>query len=165
MDLVVHRDGTAMWGEQAMRAALGRSGITLEKREGDGASPAGRWAMRRVLYRADRVGKPVTPLPVAVIAQDDGWCDAPDHEAYNQPVTFPFGASAERLWRDDHLYDVIVVLSHNEPPVAAHAGSAIFLHVARPDYGPTEGCAALALDDLLHVLSRADRESAVRFLP
>ncbi len=165
MDLIVHSDGTALWGEQTLRAALGRSGIALEKREGDGASPAGRWEMRRVLYRSDRLDVPVTALPVAVIAQNDGWCDAPDHKAYNQPVTFPFKASAERLWRDDHLYDLVVVLSHNEPPVTPHAGSAIFLHVARPDYGPTEGCAALALDDLLHVLSRADRDSAVRFAP
>ncbi len=163
MDLIVHSDGTALWGGQTLRAALGRSGITDEKREGDGASPAGRWAMRRVLYRADRLDVPVTALPVAVIAKDDGWCDAPDHETYNQPVRFPFEASAERLWRDDHLYDVVVVLSHNEPPVTPHAGSAIFLHVARPDYGPTEGCAALSLDDLLHVLSRADRDSAVQF--
>jgi len=88
------------------------------------------------------------------MAPDDGWCDSPGDPAYNQPVKLPFRASAEALWRTDFLYDLIVVLGFNDDPVVAGCGSAIFLHVAQADYRPTQGCIALAKDDLLAVLAK-----------
>ncbi|MGD1880383.1 MAG: L,D-transpeptidase [Kiloniellaceae bacterium] len=151
----------AQWGGQARRCAIGRGGLGRKEREGDGITPIGRWPMRRVLYRADRLEKPVTALPCQAIGPDDGWCDDPADPAYNRPVTLPYPAGHERLTRDDHLYDVVVVLAHNDDPVVPGAGSAIFLHVARNDYGPTEGCVALALPDLLDVLKAAGTGSAV----
>ena len=163
MDLVVTSDGRARWGARRYRAALGRTGVRADKREGDGASPAGCWAMRRVLYRPDRVAPPRSALPVAPLRPSDGWCDDSGDPRYNRPVTLPCAARHEILWRDDEVYDVIVVLGHNEPPAHADAGSAIFLHVARPGYPPTEGCAALALDALLEVLAGAERSSRVCF--
>ncbi|MBV9420719.1 MAG: L,D-transpeptidase family protein, partial [Alphaproteobacteria bacterium] len=87
------------------------------------------------------------------IAPDDGWCDAPSHPAYNTQIKTPFTASHETLWRDDHLYDVVIIVGFNDAPVIAGKGSAIFIHVARPDFGPTEGCIALAQDDLLELLA------------
>ena len=142
-------------GETA--CALGRGGVVEAdaKREGDGATPLGAWPLRRVLWRADRLPRPHTALPVTPIGPDDGWSDDPTDPAYNRPVTHPHPHSAERLWREDELYDVVVVLGHNDDPPVAGRGSAIFLHCAKPGYPPTEGCVALARDDLLALLARA----------
>lgn len=136
---------------------LGRSGVLPSdmKREGDGASPLGVWPIRRVLYREDRGPPPNTALPVSAIRPDDGWCDAPGDVAYNQPVRLPYPASAESLFRDDHLYDLIVVLGHNDDPVCDGMGSAIFLHLERPERTPTEGCVALSRPDLERLLAEA----------
>lgn len=152
MDLQVSADGNLRIGAVQLRCALGRSGIRAAKTEGDGATPSGCYALRRVLYRADRLPPPHTGLAIAPIAAQDGWCDAPDDPAYNRPVTLPYPASAESLWREDGLYDVVVVLGHNDDPPVAGEGSAIFMHVARPGYAPTEGCVALAIGDLLDIL-------------
>ncbi len=142
-----------MFAGVTYRAALGRGGVRADKQEGDGATPAALLPLRRVFYRADRVAKPRTPLPVEPLARSDGWCDDASHRAYNTRVTLPFEARHETLWRDDLLYDVCVVLGWNDSPVVRGRGSAIFLHLARPDHAPTEGCVALALPDLLAVLA------------
>jgi L,D-peptidoglycan transpeptidase YkuD (ErfK/YbiS/YcfS/YnhG family) len=145
-------DGVFQFGALRCRAALGRGGVTTDKREGDGATPLGPLAVRRVLYRADRVGRPRTRLPVLPLAPHDGWCDDPADADYNRPVRLPHPGRHEALWRADGVYDVIGVLGWNDGPVERGRGSAIFLHVARPDYAPTEGCVALALPDLLAAL-------------
>ena len=149
--------------DREARCALGRAGIrpAADKREGDGATPAGVWPLRTVLWRPDRIGAPVSRLPGRRIRQHDGWCDAPLDTAYNRPVDLPYPASAERLWREDAVYDLVVVLGYNDSPVIPGAGSAIFLHVARPDYAPTEGCIAMALGDLLELLGRAGPGDAI----
>lgn len=99
MDLIVSRQGDlwqAAYGDRVWRAAVGRSGIALKQAEGDGVSPIGCWPIRRVLYRADKLAEaPATVFPTAPIAEDDGWCDAPDHPDYNRPVKRPFPASHE----------------------------------------------------------------------
>jgi L,D-peptidoglycan transpeptidase YkuD (ErfK/YbiS/YcfS/YnhG family) len=140
-------------GTETFRVALGRGRIRTDKREGDGATPAGSLPLRAVLYRPDRVLAPQSAVPTTPLSTYDGWCDDPGHADYNRPVRLPISASAEALWRDDSVYDIIGVLGWNDDPVEPGKGSAIFLHVARPDFGPTEGCIALPLDDLLHVLS------------
>jgi L,D-peptidoglycan transpeptidase YkuD (ErfK/YbiS/YcfS/YnhG family) len=152
MDIVVLGQDRVMWRGRSVRCTLGRSGLTLGKREGDGATPIGCWPLRRVLFRPDRVAAPETRLPTAPLRPEDGWCDDPGHADYNRPVTLPHPARCEELWRADGVYDVIVVLGHNDDPPVAGLGSAIFLHVARPAYEPTEGCVALALPDLLALL-------------
>src|SRR5690242_4061290 len=128
------------------RCALGRGGaVTADlKQEGDGATPIGVWPIRSVLYRPDREARPETALDVSAIRPNDGWCDAPNDPGYNTMVSHPYPASAERLWRDDHVYNLIVVLGFNDDPVVAGKGSAIFWHLAREDFAPTEGCVAVA---------------------
>ena len=165
MDLIVDPAGFAMWDGRRMRCALGRGGVTGAKREGDRATPAGRWPLRRVLYRADRIAAPATALPVAPIAPSDGWCDDPVHPDYNRAVALPHPARCEHLWRSDRVYDVIVVLGYNDEPVRTGLGSAIFLHVARRGFAPTEGCVALAHADLLAVLAGAQPGDAVAVAP
>ena len=165
MDLIVDPAGFAMWGGRRMRCALGRGGVIGAKREGDRATPAGQWPMRRVLYRADRIAAPATALPVAPIAPSDGWCDDPIHPDYNRAVALPHPARCEPLWRSDRVYDLIVVLGYNDEPVRTGLGSAIFLHVARRGFAPTEGCVALARADLLAVLAGAQPGDAVAVAP
>ncbi|WP_340148560.1 L,D-transpeptidase family protein [uncultured Sneathiella sp.] len=154
--------GLLTYNDLAFDCALGKSGVTPAKREGDHASPEGRFALRKLLYRADRVAKPETILPAQAIDRNDGWCDDPDHEAYNRPVRLPFAARHETLWREDELYDLVVVLGHNDDPVVKGAGSCIFMHVARKDYGPTEGCVALEKADLLKLLAAIEGDTAIR---
>ena len=137
------------------RCALGRGGISTAKREGDGATPAGSWPLRRLLYRSDRLVAPAGKLPAAVLSSDDGWCDDPDDAAYNCQVMLPHAGRC----------DVIVVLGYNDDPPVPGLGSAIFFHVARPDYGPTEGCVALARDDLLAVLASCGPETVMTIEP
>jgi L,D-peptidoglycan transpeptidase YkuD (ErfK/YbiS/YcfS/YnhG family) len=138
---------------ETFRAACGRRGVTTQKQEGDGATPAGVLPLRRVLYRADRLGRPKTVAPLEPLAPQDGWCDDPAASAYNTAITLPADAHHEELWRRDAVYDIIGVLGWNDDPVQRGRGSAIFLHIARPDYAPTDGCIALALFDLMHVLA------------
>jgi L,D-peptidoglycan transpeptidase YkuD (ErfK/YbiS/YcfS/YnhG family) len=132
------------------RIAIGKGGAlpAAAKREGDGATPLGRWSLDGLLLRPDRMAPPRTALPWRWLRPWDGWCDVAGDPAYNQPVNHPHPASAERLWRDDHAYDVIIVLGHNRHPVEQGRGSAIFWHVAQPDLRPTEGCIAMERDAL-----------------
>jgi L,D-peptidoglycan transpeptidase YkuD (ErfK/YbiS/YcfS/YnhG family) len=156
--------GTLRFGSQRFPCALGRSGCTARKREGDGATPIGQWRIRAILYRPDRVLRPRTALPVRAIRRRDGWCDAAADRNYNRPVRLPYPASAERLWREDALYDLLVVLDYNERPRARGRGSAIFMHVAKLGYAPTEGCIALARPHLARLLEHLSSRATVRIL-
>ena len=149
--------------EHSVRCAIGKGGVRPagDKREGDGASPLGIWPIRYVFYRPDRISTPETALELVPLTPDDGWCDDPSSDFYNQHVKLPFEPSHEKLWRDDHVYDVIVVLGHNDDPPVANMGSAIFMHLARADYSGTEGCVAVALPDMLDFLALAKPGDAV----
>jgi L,D-peptidoglycan transpeptidase YkuD (ErfK/YbiS/YcfS/YnhG family) len=109
--------------------------------------------LRRVLYRADRVPPPDCVVPSEPIAPEEGWCDDVGERDYNRLVRLPHDGHYEELWRQDGIYDLIGVLGWNDAPVQRGRGSAIFLHVARPNYAPTDGCIALALSDLRQLLA------------
>lgn len=162
MDLYVQRrrEGWQVkYGVNTYRCAIGKNGVAQNKREGDGATPIGCWPLRYVLFRPDRLEPPQTHLAVRALAPQLGWCDDPKDPAYNQAVSLPYAGRHEVLWRDDPLYDVIVVLGYNDDPIYVGRGSAIFLHIARDDFSPTEGCVAMAEKDLLQVLSTANPRS------
>jgi L,D-peptidoglycan transpeptidase YkuD (ErfK/YbiS/YcfS/YnhG family) len=166
MDLIVEARmretrGTARLGERAFPCALGRAGLIADKREGDGGTPIGRFPFRRLLYRADRVPHIETRLPALHIDPEDGWCDDPASADYNRPVRLPHPARHEKLWLADRLYDLVVVIGHNDDPVVTGAGSAVFLHVARDDWGPTAGCIAFARNDLLAILAQVSTSDAI----
>lgn len=166
IDIVVTSDGWLRFGGFQFRCALGKGGCKPEadKREGDGATPLGRYPLRQVLYRPDRLKAPATRLPSRPLDPADGWCDDPADPAYNRPVRLPYAASHEKLWREDHVYDVIVELGHNDDPPIPGLGSAIFMHVARPDYAGTEGCVALALPDLQALLVAVPANVAMQII-
>jgi len=152
-DLVVGPGGARYLGRH-LPCAIGSGGIRPAevKCEGDGASPAGIWRLTRGWWRADRLARPATPLPMAPTPPWLGWCDDPADPAYNGPVTLPFPASAERMHRADRLYDIVVATDHNDPPVPG-AGSAIFLHCWRGPRVPTAGCLAFRPDHLGWILA------------
>lgn len=143
-------------------AIIGAGGIKSPKIEGDHATPAGILPLRRVFYRADRVASPVCHLPVEPLCPTDGWCDDPTHRDYNQYVTLPHPARHERLWREDHVYDIIVVLGYNDAPARPGAGSAIFMHLPPAGGRPTEGCIAMAEPALRDLLAAGLSEIEVR---
>lgn len=146
--------GRLVAGGMTLRCALGRSGVGRAKREGDGRTPAALLRPVAVYYRPDRLARPRSLLPVAPLSPDDGWCDDPADRAYNRPVRLPYPGRHERLWREDRLYDLIVVLDWNLDHPRRGRGSAIFLHGAAPGLQPTEGCIALVPADLRRLLPR-----------
>ena len=148
-----HR-GLLLAGGPMVPCALGRAGIRPGKREGDGATPRGTWRPVFVYYRADRLPRPQTVLPTRALRPDDGWCDDPTDRLYNRPVRLPYEGRHEDLWRADGLYDVIVVLDYNLAHPRAGAGSAIFLHIAAPGLGATQGCIAVASAAMRRLLTR-----------
>lgn len=148
-------------GGDIFECAIGRSGYSALKKEGDGATPVGSFKFREVFYRPDKMSAPKSGLPVSPIDKLDGWCDDPAHGDYNRKVRLPFSASHEQLWRDDDLYDLVVVIGYNDQPVQQGAGSAIFLHVADPNFKPTEGCVAIELPSLLSVVERLTTDSLI----
>lgn len=157
--------GSIRFGWQQAGCALGKGGVRTLKREGDGASPQGRWRVVRVLMRRDRVRRPMSALPIQAIGSLDGWCDAPSDRNYNRPVCLPYPASAERMWRDDRLYDIVVVLDHNQRPRNRGRGSAIFIHICRPGLLPTEGCIAVQPDAMRRLLRYLKRDGRLMIKP
>jgi L,D-peptidoglycan transpeptidase YkuD (ErfK/YbiS/YcfS/YnhG family) len=157
--------GLVELGPLRFPCALGTSGWRARKREGDGATPTGRWRIGAVRYRPDRASRPRTALPVRPLGPSDGWCDAPADGNYNRLVRHPYPASAERLWRQDGLYDLLVILAYNERPRVRGRGSAIFMHVAKPGLAPTEGCVALRRSDLVRLIARLGRRAVLSIGP
>jgi L,D-peptidoglycan transpeptidase YkuD (ErfK/YbiS/YcfS/YnhG family) len=154
--------GWLLAGPLALPVALGRGGIKANKREGDGGTPSGTFRLRRLWWRADRLPRPRTGLPVRPIRRDDGWCEDPRDRRYNRPIQVPADDAGDRLWRADRLYDLIVELDHNTRPRVAGRGSAVFIHVARPGFAPTAGCIALDARALSRLLARVGPRTRIR---
>ena len=151
--------GILVAGPLTIPCALGRSGVTRHKREGDGATPAGPLRFVSCHYRHDRTNRPATGLPVVHQTAPSGWCDDPLDRNYNRPVDLPYPAGHERLWRDDHLYDILVVLDWNLMNPRPYGGSAIFSHIASPDFSPTAGCVAVTLPAMRKILALSGPET------
>jgi len=156
-----HRRGWLTAGPLAIPVALGRSGIAANKREGDGATPRGRFRLKRVWWRADRAPRPATGLPTRRISAIDAWCEDPGDRRYNRPVRTSPAGEGDRLWRHDRLYDVVIELDHNTRPRIAGRGSAVFVHVARPGLAPTAGCLALDAAALRRLLARVGKRTEI----
>jgi L,D-peptidoglycan transpeptidase YkuD (ErfK/YbiS/YcfS/YnhG family) len=147
-----YRDGRLLWPGGNARAAVGRTGVAAVKKEGDGATPAGSYPLVSGFYRADRMTLPPSGLPMRALSPRDAWVDDPTDPNYNRLAALPYPAHSEPMWLDEAVYDLLVVIGYNMGPVVPGAGSAIFLHVARPDFSPTAGCIAVAPDVLIHLM-------------
>jgi L,D-peptidoglycan transpeptidase YkuD (ErfK/YbiS/YcfS/YnhG family) len=141
--------------------ALGRGGILANKREGDGGTPRGTFHPRQLWWRADRHNRPRTLLPARPIKPEDGWCEDPGDRHYNRPVRLTPDCGGDRLTRADHLYDFIVEIDHNIRPRIAGRGSAVFLHLARENYGPTAGCVSMTRAAMLRLLRRLSPKTKI----
>jgi len=155
------RRGWLTYGGRVIPVALGRGGILANKREGDGGTPKGTFRPRQLWWRADRHTLPRTFLPTRAIGPEDGWCEDPSDRRYNQPIRMRCGQPGDRLTRDDHLYDFIVEIDHNTQPRVAGRGSAVFLHLARDNFGPTAGCVSMTKQAMLHLLRRLSRKTKI----
>ena len=160
-NVIVKSSGELSWGDKTYKVAIGKNGIIQAKREGDNATPVGCFPIRKIYYRTDRIAKPNTDFETVALERNDGWSDDVNDPAYNTHVKLPYTGSHEELWRDDHLYDIIVVLGYNDDPPVPGNGSAIFMHVARENYSPTAGCIALAISDLLDILRSIDSKAQI----
>jgi L,D-peptidoglycan transpeptidase YkuD (ErfK/YbiS/YcfS/YnhG family) len=147
-----YQHGRLLWRDGSARAAVGRTGVAAVKKEGDGATPAGIFPLVSGFYRADRMAPPRSGLRMRALAPGDVWVDEPADPDYNRLITLPYPAHSEPMWLDDAVYDLLVVIGYNTNPVIPDAGSAIFLHIARPDFSPTAGCIAVAPDVLIHLM-------------
>lgn len=160
--------GTLVMNGKRYPCTLGRSGVIApdKKVEGDGKTPLGTYVLRKLIYRADRLEKPQTGLPVEILTKETGWCEDPSHEDYNLQVTLPHPAAhVDQMTRDDRLYDMVVPLGYNDDPPVKGRGSAIFLHLCRPDRSPTAGCVGLAPEDLIEVLALCTPATRITILP
>src|SRR5215475_16051633 len=145
--------GWASLGERRWRCVVGAGGVREDKVEGDAATPAGEYPLRHIYFRNDRLVLPKVRLPARPIGERDGWCDDPQSLSYNRLIHLPSSHSHEKMWREDGLYDLVVVVGYNDDPPEGEWGSAIFLHIARDDMGATRGCVAFARDDLLELVT------------
>ena len=153
--------GVLRVGPVLMPAALGRGGIRADKREGDGGTPRGRFHPIRLWWRADRLARPRTLLPVRRIGRNQAWCEDPGDRRYNRPFIRSANEPGDRLWRDDGLYDLVLEIDHNVRPRIAGRGSAVFVHIARPGFTPTAGCVALRRHDLKRLLGRISAKTRI----
>ena len=147
-----YRDSVLRWPRGAARAAVGRAGVSANKKEGDGATPAGTFPLVSAYFRADRMSPPRSGLPLRALSPGDAWVDDPADRNYNRLVSLPYPGHTEPLWLDDPVYDLLVVIGYNTAPVVPGAGSAIFLHIARPDLSPTAGCVAVEREVLVGLM-------------
>jgi L,D-peptidoglycan transpeptidase YkuD (ErfK/YbiS/YcfS/YnhG family) len=153
--------GLLLAGPLAFPVALGRGGILANKREGDGATPRGTYRLKRLWWRADRNPRPSTHLPLRQITPEDAWCEDPADRRYNQPIGISSGAVGDPLHREDHLYDFIIETDHNARPRVARLGSAVFIHLARPDLAPSAGCVTMSKTWMRALLRQIGRSSRI----
>ena len=151
--MIIVRKNTLIYNDKSFQCAIGKSGTTKKKIEGDGCTPLGKYLIKEVFYRSDRVNLPNISFPTTVIENNYGWCDDINSKEYNKLIKFPFKESAERLFRSDNIYDIICVLNYNLDPIVKNKGSAIFLHIARDDYSGTQGCVAISEKNLVLLLT------------
>ena len=160
MKLVV-KNGFLQNQDQKYKCSIGYNGLNKNKNEGDGCTPIGTFKINKILYRPDKINIHQFNIDSEVIEKSHGWCDDINSDLYNQKIEFPFEQSAEHLYRNDDLYDIVCIIDYNLNPIIRGKGSAIFLHVANEDYSPTQGCVAIKKDELLQIAMKLDESSTI----
>ena len=142
-----------------LRCAIGKRGITSNKKEGDKKTPKGTFTFGLLFYRKDKIIDLNSSLKKQIIKKNMGWCDDSDSKFYNKLIRFPFKDSAEKLWLKKRMYDLILVINYNLKPTIKKRGSAIFLHLANKNYTPTRGCIALSKKDMLLLINNINKKT------
>jgi L,D-peptidoglycan transpeptidase YkuD (ErfK/YbiS/YcfS/YnhG family) len=144
-----------------LRCSIGKRGISINKKEGDGKTPCGNFKVKYILYRKDRIQNLKSKLKKKIIKKNMGWCDDPKSKYYNQLITFPFKYSAEKLWLKENTYDIILIIDYNSNPIIKNKGSAIFLHIAKKKNSPTKGCIATNKKNMRLLLSKINKKTTI----
>jgi L,D-peptidoglycan transpeptidase YkuD (ErfK/YbiS/YcfS/YnhG family) len=160
--IIVKKTGYLNYKDFKFRCALGKNGIRKKIKEGDDITPKGIYKIKTVYFRQDRIKKISTSINSKKIKKNMGWCDDPKSDNYNQLINLPNKYNSEKLYRNDNIYDLIVVLDYNMNPTIKNKGSAIFIHIAKKNYTPTKGCIALSKIDLLKILNKINKKTKVK---
>jgi L,D-peptidoglycan transpeptidase YkuD (ErfK/YbiS/YcfS/YnhG family) len=145
-----------------LRCSIGKRGISIKKREGDKKTPKGEFKLKYILYRKDRIINIKTKLKKIVIKKKMLWCDDPNSSYYNKIINYPSKYRAEKLWRNENIYDIIIVIDYNLNPVIKNKGSAIFLHIAKKKYQPTKGCIAVSKKNIKLLISKINKKTKLK---
>ena len=160
--IIINKFGLIKYKNFKFRCALGKAGIGEKKREGDNVTPTGTFKIVKIYYRSDRIKKISSKFRAIEITKNMGWCDDPNSKNYNQLINLPSKYNHEKLFKKNNIYDLIIVLNYNMKPVIKNKGSAIFIHIAKKNYQPTQGCIALKKNDLLKLLSKISKNIKIK---
>jgi L,D-peptidoglycan transpeptidase YkuD (ErfK/YbiS/YcfS/YnhG family) len=159
--IIINKSGYLKYKDIKFKCALGKSGIGKKRIEGDNITPKGTFKIIKIYYRKDRIKKINSVFKIIEIKKDMGWCDDPESKKYNQLIKLPSKYRHEKLFRNDRIYDLIIVLNYNMSPVIKNKGSAIFIHIAKNNYNKTKGCIALKKKDLIEIVSKIKRDTKI----
>ena len=148
-------------GDYKVKCSIGKRGIGLKKKEGDLVTPRGKFRIKYILYRNDRISKFKSKIKKITIKKNMGWCDDPNSINYNKLIKFPFTYSAEKLYKRNNTYDLIIVLNFNMNPIIKNKGSAIFIHIAKQNFQKTAGCVAISKKHMKKVITLVDKNTIV----
>ncbi len=160
--IIINKSGYLKYKKLKFKCSLGKAGIGKKKREGDNVTPTGTFKIVKIYYRSDRIKKIYSKFKAIEITKNMGWCDDPNSKYYNQLINLPSRYSHEKLFKVKNIYDIIVVLNYNMKPIIKNKGSAIFIHIAKKNYLPTQGCIALKKNDLLKLLSKIRKNIKIK---
>ena len=150
-----------LYKDYKLKCSIGKSGIRSQKKEGDFATPKGEFKLGLLYYRKDRIKLPKCKIIKKIIKKNTGWCDDSKSRKYNREISFPFKYRAEKLYRKDKIYDLLIVIKYNYKPTVKKKGSAIFLHLADKKYKPTKGCVAIAKKDFMKILPFINKKTKI----
>jgi len=160
--IIVKKTGYLKYKNLKFRCALGKAGIKKKKKEGDNITPKGEFKIIKIYYRNDKIKNITTSIKKIKIKRSTGWCDDPNSKFYNKQIKLPSKFSHEKLYRNDNLYDLILVSNYNMNPIIKNKGSAIFIHVAKNSYEKTKGCIALKKEHLIKLLSQIKKDTKIK---
>ena len=159
--IIVKKTGYLQYKNLKFRCALGKAGIKKKEKEGDNVTPKGIFKITSMYYRPDRIKNIITAIKKIKIKKNIGWCDDPDSHFYNQQISLPTKFNHEKLYRNDNLYDLVLVLNYNTNPIIKNKGSAIFIHIAKKNYKKTKGCIALKKKHLIELISKIKKNTQI----
>jgi L,D-peptidoglycan transpeptidase YkuD (ErfK/YbiS/YcfS/YnhG family) len=159
--IIVKKSGYLQYKNLKFRCALGKAGIKKKEKEGDNVTPKGIFKINSMYYRPDRIKNITTAVKKIKIKKNMGWCDDPDSHFYNQQISLPNKFGHEKLYRNDHLYDLILFINYNTNPIIKNKGSAIFIHIAKKNYKKTKGCIALKKKHLIELISKIKKNTQI----
>ena len=140
---------------------FGKDGVTENKVEGDWKTPIGKFPIRKIYYRKDRINKIESEIECISLSPSDAWCDDVNKKEYNTFIKIPFDGSYENLWREDELYDVIIVLGYNDNPIVQGKGSAIFIHISKENMEFTKGCLVINKEDMITLIKKITSKTEI----